>query len=177
MKQILKCLETEWLFSKIFTNLEEGEERYSIPKKRKKERIVFVAMDEEGMMVNLKDKKGEWFMISWDEIKGVTLYYTMNPYDCLSFAFEEETKERVKMTLYFEKLRQLYPEFHERFYSIYDDKFSLYIQGKKRNIQLQIPSSWIDGGELQILREWIEEMTNQKIEIHDDEEIWKNFFD
>jgi hypothetical protein len=186
MKPItLKCFAEEWLFSRLFTYIGTEKPEYDYEKKKRKrkkhepkekERIPFLFFDEEGMMMNLTNIPGDWSFVSWSEIRTVTLYYTMNPWDCLSFSFEEEKYEREKMKHYIADMNHKYKHFREGFNSLYNDKFSLYLDCKKRNVQLQLPASWIDGEEIYMLKEIFKEHSRE-IELNEDEEFWKNFFD
>jgi len=182
---LLKCFAEEWLFSRLFTYVGSQTPVYTYEKKKKKwkkhepkkrERIPFLFFDEEGMMINLTNISGDWSLISWNEIRTVTLYYTMNPWDCISFSFEEEKIERAKMKFYLQDMNEKYAGFHEHFNSLYQDKFSLYLDCKKRSVQLQLPPSWIEGEEIHVLKEIFKEHYRE-IEVDEEDEVLKNFFD
>lgn len=186
MKPItMKCFAEEWIFARLFTYVGVKTPTYMYEKKKKKwkkhepieqERIPFLFFDEEGMMINLTNISGDWSLIRWQEIKTITLYYTMNPWDCVSFSFEEEKFERAKMKMYIHDMNKKYRRFNERFNSLYNDKFSLYFDCKKRSVQLQLPPSWVEGDEIHLLNDIFKEQYKE-IECDEEDELLKNFFE
>lgn len=179
----LQCFAEEWLFLREYTYIEGEKNNYHYGgffiKKRynhepkDKSLITYLILDDDALNINITNKKGEWNHIKWEDIRNITVYYTIHPWNSAVLnAFTDEAEAMmIKTSKYFEAMRRSYKHFNELFKKEYDDRYSLFLETRHGNGHLPLPNSWIKNEQIEFLLNEMKQRTQKKLIINKDEII------
>lgn len=142
---------------------------------REKTTVPYLIVDEHGIMVNQNNKKGEWLVWGWDEIKSARVYQLMHPWKASIFDVRHESdtyRERRKTKRYLRHMKWKYKDFSYAYEEEYQHEYALIVEGNWNNGQFWIPNSWIQNEQFSWLMENMEKNIQRKITYFNTEEHW-----
>lgn len=185
MRLTFKLEAKDWIFSRLFSYKDNALKPYPYQfyffrKKLEHEpkpetTIPYLIVDEHGIMVNQNNKKGEWLLWDWEEIKSIRVYRLMHPWKASIFDLRHESdmyRERRKTKRYLKHMRWKYKDFSYTYEEEYESEYALILEGSWNNGQFWIPNSWLENEQFSWLMENIEKNIQREITYFNTEERW-----
>ena len=185
MRITFKLEAKEWIFARMFAYKDYALKPYPYQshffgRKKKHEpkektSVPYLVVDEHGIMVNQNNRKGEWLVWEWDEIKSVRIYNLMHPWKASIFDWRHEAdlyRERRKTKRYLRHMKWKYKQFPYDYREEYQEEYALLLEGNWKNGQFWIPKSWMQNQQFSWLMENIEKHINKEVIYFNTEERW-----
>jgi len=185
MKLSISVEAHEWLFLRNFLYIDKQYKPYFYETnwlKRKKEfepskheKMPYILIDNNGILMNHQNQKGDWLRWDWADTKSIHVYYLMQPWKSAIYDWLHEVdnyRERRKTIRYFRTMKWRYRFFPYKYQDSYPHYYSIVLEGRKGNGQFAIPLSWAASEKLSLLMETIERTSGKEIEYFNTGENW-----